>query len=52
MQCYNNTLEAQAYSEMGASAAILKANYTLDSFMTRYRKVEWLEKKNWGCNAR
>lgn len=52
MQCYDNILESQTYSEIGASAAILKANYSLDSFMTRYRKVEWLEKQNWGCNER
>ena len=52
MKCYNGTVEAQTFSEMGASAAMLKANYTLSAFMTRYRKVDWLERGNWGCNER
>ena len=52
MKCYENPAESLSLSVMGASTAILKANYSIDSFMARYRRVEWLDKKNWGCNQR
>ena len=52
MECYENPAESLSFSVMGASAAILKANYSIDCFMARYRRVEWLDKKNWGCNQR
>jgi len=52
MQCYESAADALSLSVMGASAAILKANYSIDSFMARYRRVDWLDKKNWGCNQR
>lgn len=52
LQCHNSTAEERWQSEMGASAAILKANYTLDAFMTRYRKVDWMDRRNWDCNQR
>lgn len=33
--CYNNIQDTIYYSELGASAVIMDANYTLDSFMVR-----------------
>ena len=49
-RCHASTWEEQFYSEMGSSRAILEANYTIDSFMTKYRKVDWTDSKNWNCN--
>lgn len=37
-------------SELGASAAILRAGYNLDSMMVRYQGVDWRNEDNWGCN--
>lgn len=50
LQCHKSSTEEHVLGEMGASAAILRANYTLDTFMTRYRKVDWSNSKNWKCN--
>ena len=50
LRCHNSTAEERLHSEIGASAAILKANYTLDTFMARYRKVDWTDRRNWECN--
>lgn len=52
MQCHSDPLDEQYYSGLGASAAILKANYSLDSFMTRYRRVDWTDTRTWECNSR
>jgi hypothetical protein len=52
MQCHESSADTLAFSVVGASAAILKANYSIDSFMARYRRVEWTDQKNWGCNQR
>eukprot|EP00892_Ulva_mutabilis_P001487 jgi/Ulvmu1/11339/UM074_0054.1 len=49
--CYSNIMDALYYSELGASAVILDANYTLDSFMVRYQGVDWRNKNSWDCNA-
>lgn len=48
--CYSEKLETIFHSELGASLAILKAGYNLDSFMARYQGVDWRDEKNWRCN--
>ena len=37
--------------QVGASAVILGANYTLDSLMLKYQGVDWADHDNWNCNA-
>eukprot|EP00892_Ulva_mutabilis_P000760 jgi/Ulvmu1/10685/UM067_0010.1 len=48
--CYSNIFDTHYYSELGASAVILDANYTLDSFMVRYQGVDWRNTSYWTCN--
>jgi hypothetical protein len=38
-------------AQVGASAVILAANYTLDSLMLKYQGVDWADPANWNCNA-
>ncbi len=50
-ECYEDLADTVFYSEVGASRAILAANYTIDSLMLRYQGVDWTDKANWHCNA-
>ena len=52
LQCHGLPWEDELYSQFGASRAILDAGYNLDSFMLRYRGVDWTSHVNWGCNAK
>ena len=52
LKCHNGSDEERWHSELGASAAILRSNFSIDSFLTRYRKVDWTNTKNWECNQR
>lgn len=52
LTCHSAPWEDEYYSQLGASRAILNAGYNLDSFMLRYRGVDWTEPRNWGCNAK
>lgn len=49
--CYRDMLDTVFHAEVGASAAILAANYTLDSLMLKYQGVDWTDRTNWNCNA-
>ena len=51
-KCYNETKMTRFASERGASRAILRNGYSLDSFLMRYRGVDWTNHTNWDCNAR
>ncbi len=50
-ECYESLYDTVSHSELGASAAILKANYSIDSLMLKYKEMNWLDPKNWNCNA-
>ena len=50
-RCHDNIADAVYHAELGSSAAILDAGYTIDSLMLRYRGVDWSDNRNWGCNA-
>ena len=50
-RCHENIADAVYHAELGSSAAILDAGYTIDSLMLRYRGVDWSDARNWGCNA-
>lgn len=52
LKCHSAPWEDEYYSQLGASRAILDAGYNLDSFMLRYRGVDWTQHRNWGCNAK
>ena len=52
LSCHNDTRRLQTYGVMGASRAIFRAGYSIDSFMLRYRGVDWLNESNWDCNGR
>lgn len=49
--CYQDMLDTVYHAEVGASRAILAANYTLDSLMLKYQGVDWTDHANWNCNA-
>lgn len=49
--CYEDMHDTIWYSELGASLAILNAGFNLDSLMTRFRGVDWRDRRFWGCNA-
>lgn len=52
LTCHNAPWEDEYFSQLGASRALLAAGYNLDSFMLRYRSVDWTQRRNWGCNAK
>lgn len=41
LRCHKSMNDAVTDGEIGASAAILKAGYNIDSLMLRYQKVDW-----------
>ncbi len=51
-KCYANPWDTRYYSDSGASLAVLKAGYNLDTLLTRYQGVDWWKQENWGCNER
>ena len=51
LQCHGGRDHAVFYGEIGASLAILKAGYTIDSFLTRYQGVDWRNESAWQCNG-
>ena len=50
-RCHDNIADAVYHAELGSSVAILKAGYTIDSLMLRYKDVDWSDSRNWQCNA-
>ncbi|KAK9829758.1 hypothetical protein WJX72_007700 [[Myrmecia] bisecta] len=51
-KCHNNVYDERYFSEMGLSRTVLTSGYTIDSFMMRYRNVDWTNSSNWECNGR
>lgn len=51
-QCHNETKRVQTYGIMGASRAIFRAGFSIDSFMMRYQGLDWTNQTNWDCNGR
>ena len=49
--CHEDILDTVFHAEVGASRAILAANFTLDSLMLKYQGVDWADRANWDCNA-
>ena len=39
------------FAEFGSSAAVLNAQYNLDSLMLRYQGMNWRDEETWKCNA-
>ena len=52
LKCHNDTKRLQTWGLMGASRAIFRGGFSIDSFMLRYRGVDWLNQTNWDCNGR
>ena len=50
-ECYEDMADTIFHSELGASNAVLAANFTIDSLMLRYQSVDWMDTANWNCNA-
>ena len=50
-ECYGDMADTIFHSELGASNAVLAANFTIDSLMLRYQGVDWTDTANWKCNA-
>lgn len=50
LTCHENRAHAVYYGEIGASLALLKAGYSIDSFLTRYQHVDWKDNTTWQCN--
>jgi len=51
-RCHTNSWEQRYYADVGASLAILKAGWTLDTLLTRYQGVDWTAASAWQCNQR
>jgi hypothetical protein len=51
-RCHSNTWEQRYHADVGASLAILKAGWTLDTLLTRYQGVDWTQAAAWQCNQR
>lgn len=49
--CWSTMWEVIWNGEVGSSKVALDAGYNLESFMTRYRGIDWRNKANWQCNA-
>lgn len=50
-KCFHSVLDAVWHAELGSSAAIFDAGYTIDSLMLRYAGVDWTNRTNHECNA-
>ena len=50
-KCFGSVLDAVWHAELGSSAAIFDAGYTIDSLMLRYQGVDWTNSANHGCNG-
>ena len=51
-ECHKSIADAVYNAEVGASLAMFKAGFTIDSFMLRYQGVDWTDRRNWDCNGR
>ncbi len=49
--CHADRELAVQHGEVGSSAAVLKAGYSLDCLMLRYAGVDWRDPAFGGCNA-
>ena len=49
-KCYERLYDTVWNSELGSSAAIFNAGYTIDSLMLKYQGADWLNRANWKCN--
>lgn len=50
--CHRDIADAVYHAELGASLAIFRAGYTIDSLMLRYQGIDWTKSENWDCNAK
>lgn len=51
-ECHRSIADAVYNAEVGASLAIFRAGYSIDSLMLRYQGVDWTNRRSWDCNAR
>ncbi|BDA51685.1 hypothetical protein COCOBI_19-2410 [Coccomyxa sp. Obi] len=51
-ECHRSIADAIYNAEVGASLAIFRAGYSIDSLMLRYQGVDWTNMRSWDCNAR
>jgi hypothetical protein len=52
LQCHEGHNDWVYHSEVGSSAAMFAADFTIDSLMLRYQGVDWQNSVNYACNAR
>lgn len=52
LKCYRTQADAVKYAELGASEAMFKHGYSIDSLMLKYDGVDWRLKQNHKCNQR
>ena len=52
LQCHESHTDWAYHSQVGSSAAIFNASYTIDSLMLRYQGVDWRDSVNHACNGR
>lgn len=52
LRCHAGYWDGRFYGDAGASLAVLKAGYNLDTLQLRYQGVDWRKEENWQCNAR
>ena len=49
--CRNDRWRTIYYSELSSSRSILDAGFSIDTFMLRYRGIDWHDKSYWQCNG-
>jgi len=51
LKCYDTQADAVKFAELGASAAMFKHGYSIDSLMLKYSGVDWRDKSTHLCNG-
>lgn len=51
-RCHKNRWDTRYHSDAGASLAMFKSGWTIDTLMSRYQGVDWKNTETWQCNQR
>lgn len=51
-RCHKNRWDTRYHSDAGASLAMFKSGWTIDTLMSRYQGIDWKNTETWQCNQR
>lgn len=51
-RCHKNRWDTRYHSDAGASLAMFKSGWTIDTLMSRYQGIDWKNTDTWQCNQR